>query len=249
MITLSGISKTFNKGNPNEVNLLHDFNLEINKNDFIVVVGSNGSGKTTLLNIIAGTIRVDSGSVILDEKEITHLKDYERSRWLARIFQNPLAGTAPDLTILENFRLAALRTSNKGIKIGTGEKFKKNVRDRLKILNLGLENKLDQDMGSLSGGQRQALALLMAIMDDTRLLLLDEPAAALDPKTSELIMDLAYKVIKEFNLTALLVTHQLKDVVGYGNRVIQMKEGQIIRDFRKNDKEKLNISNIYDWFN
>ena len=249
MITLSGISKTFNKGNPNEVNLLHDFNLEINKNDFIVVVGSNGSGKTTLLNIIAGTIRVDSGSVILDEKEITHLKDYERSRWLARIFQNPLAGTAPDLTILENFRLAALRTSNKGIKIGTGEKFKKNVRDRLKILNLGLENKLDQDMGSLSGGQRQALALLMAIMDDTRLLLLDEPAAALDPKTSELIMDLAYKVIKEFNLMALLVTHQLKDVVGYGNRVIQMKEGQIIRDFRKNDKEKLNISNIYDWFN
>ena len=202
-----------------------------------------------MLNIIAGTIRVDSGSVILDEKEITHLKDYERSRWLARIFQNPLAGTAPDLTILENFRLAALRTSNKGIKIGTGEKFKKNVSDRLKILNLGLENKLDQDMGSLSGGQRQALALLMAIMDDTRLLLLDEPAAALDPKTSELIMDLAYKVIKEFNLTALLVTHQLKDVVGYGNRVIQMKEGQIIRDFRKNDKEKLNISNIYDWFN
>ena len=249
MITLSGISKTFNKGNPNEVNLLHDFNLEINKNDFIVIVGSNGSGKTTLLNIIAGTIRVDSGSVTLDEKEITHFKDYERSRWLARIFQNPLAGTAPDLTILENFRLAALRTSNKGIKIGTGEKFKKNVRDRLKILNFGLENKLDQDMGSLSGGQRQALALLMAIMDDTRLLLLDEPAAALDPKTSELIMDLAYKVIKEFNLTALLVTHQLKDVVGYGNRVIQMKEGQIIRDFRKNDKEKLNISNIYDWFN
>ena len=249
MITLSGISKTFSKGNPNEINLLNNFNLEIKKNDFIIVVGSNGSGKSTLLNIIAGTIRIDTGYIYLDEKEISQLKDYKRSRWLARIFQNPLAGTAPDLTILENFRLASLRTRNKGLKIGTGEKFKEKVRDRMAVLNLGLENKLDREMGSLSGGQRQALALLMAIMDDTKLLLLDEPTAALDPRTSALIMDLADKVIKEFNLTALLVTHQMKDVISYGNRVIQMKEGQIIRDFRKNGKEQLNISDIYEWFN
>ena len=248
MISLSGISKTFSKGSPNEISLLNNFNLEIKKNDFIIVVGSNGSGKSTLLNIIAGAIRIDEGSIYLDEKEISKYHDYERSRWLARIFQNPLAGTAPDLTILENFRLASLRTSNKGLKIGTGEKFKEKVRDRIAVLNLGLENKLDQEMGSLSGGQRQALALLMAIMDETRLLLLDEPTAALDPRTSVLIMDLADKVIKEFNLTAILVTHQIKDVIGYGNRVIQMKEGQIIRDFRKEGKEQLNITDIFEWF-
>ncbi len=248
MISLSGISKTFNKGNPNEISLLNNFNLEIKKNDFIIVVGSNGSGKSTLLNIIAGAIQIDRGSIFLNEKEISKIKDYKRSLWLARIFQNPLAGTAPDLTILENFRLASLRTKNKALTIGTGVKFKEKVRERIAVLNLGLENKLDQEMGSLSGGQRQALSLLMSIMDDTKLLLLDEPTAALDPRTSVLIMDLANKVIKEFNLTALLVTHQMKDVIGYGNRVIQMKEGQIIRDFRKEGEEQLILTDIYKWF-
>ena len=249
MITISSISKTFNKGNPNEQKIFRNFNLEILKNDFIIVVGSNGSGKSTLLNLLAGTVFADEGSIYLDKKDISKYKEYKRSVWIARIFQNPLAGTASELSILENFRLAALRTKRKGLTIGTGDKFKSVVKEKIRILNLGLENKLTMSMGSLSGGQRQALALLMAIMDDTRLLLLDEPAAALDPKTSDLIMDLAEKVIKEFNLTALLVTHQLKDVVGYGNRVIQMKEGQIIRDFRKSDKEELIISDIYEWFN
>ena len=229
MISLNGISKTFSKGSPNEVNLLINFNLEINQNDFIIVVGSNGSGKSTLLNILAGVVRINEGSIVLDEKDITQSKDYKRSRWLARIFQNPLAGTAPDLSILENFRLASIRTGSKGLRIGTDKKFRAKVRDRIAVLNLGLENKLDQEMGSLSGGQRQALALLMAIMDETRLLLLDEPTAALDPRTSELILNLADKVIKEYSLTALLVTHQIKDVVNFGNRVIQMKEGKIDR--------------------
>lgn len=249
MISLNGISKTFSKGSPNEVNLLINFNLEINQNDFIIVVGSNGSGKSTLLNILAGVVRINEGSIVLDEKDITQSKDYKRSRWLARIFQNPLAGTAPDLSILENFRLASIRTGSKGLRIGTDKKFRAKVRDRIAVLNLGLENKLDQEMGSLSGGQRQALALLMAIMDETRLLLLDEPTAALDPRTSELIMNLADKVIKEYSLTALLVTHQIKDVVNFGNRVIQMKEGKIIRDLRKTEKEKLNIAEINEWFN
>ncbi len=249
MISLNGISKTFSKGSPNEVNLLINFNLEINQNDFIIVVGSNGSGKSTLLNILAGVVRINEGSIVLDEKDITQSKDYKRSRWLARIFQNPLAGTAPDLSILENFRLASIRTGSKGLRIGTDKKFRAKVRDRIAVLNLGLENKLDQEMGSLSGGQRQALALLMAIMDETRLLLLDEPTAALDPRTSELIMNLADKVIKEYSLTALLVTHQIKDVVNFGNRVIQMKEGKIIRDIRKTEKEKLKIADINEWFN
>ena len=249
MISLNGISKTFSKGSPNEVNLLINFNLEINQNDFIIVVGSNGSGKSTLLNILAGVVRINEGSIVLDEKDITQSKDYKRSRWLARIFQNPLAGTAPDLSILENFRLASIRTGSKGLRIGTDKKFRAKVRDRIAVLNLGLENKLDQEMGSLSGGLRQSLALLMAIMDETRLLLLDEPTAALDPRTSELIMNLADKVIKEFSLTALLVTHQIKDVVNFGNRVIQMKEGKIIRDIRKTEKEKLKIADINEWFN
>ena len=249
MISLKEISKTFSKGSPNEVNLLNNFNLEIKKNDFIIVVGSNGSGKSTLLNILAGVVRINEGSIILDDKDISQSKDYKRSRWLARIFQNPLAGTAPDLSILENFRLASIRTSSKGFRIGTDKKFRAKVRERISVLNLGLENKLDQDMRSLSGGQRQALALLMAIMDETRLILLDEPTAALDPRTSELIMNLADKVIKEYSLTALLVTHQIKDVVGFGNRVIQMKEGKIIRDLKKIEKEKLSIADIYEWFN
>lgn len=249
MISLKGISKTFSKGSPNEINLLNNFNLEIKKNDFIIVVGSNGSGKSTLLNILAGVVRINEGSIILDDKDISQSKDYKRSRWLARIFQNPLAGTAPDLSILENFRLASIRTSSKGFKIGTDKKFRAKVRDRIAVLNLGLENKLDQEIGSLSGGQRQALALLMAIMDETRLILLDEPTAALDPRTSELIMNLADKVIKEYSLTALLVTHQIKDVVGFGNRVLQMKEGKIIRDLKKIEKEKLSIADIYEWFN
>ena len=249
MISLNGISKTFSKGSPNEVNLLINFNLEINQNDFIIVVGSNGSGKSTLLNILAGVVRINKGSIVLDEKDITQSKDYKRSRWLARIFQNPLAGTAPDLSILENFRLASIRTGSKGLRIGTDKKFRAKVRDRIAVLNLGLENKLDQEMGSLSGGQRQALALLMAIMDETRLLLLDEPTAALDPRTSELILNLADKVIKEYSLTALLVTHQIKDVVNFGNRVIQMKEGKIIRDLRKTEKEKLILADINEWFN
>lgn len=249
MISLRGISKTFAKGSPNEVNLLNDFNLEIKKNDFIIVVGSNGSGKSTLLNILAGVVRINEGSIFLDDKDISQSKDFKRSRWLARIFQNPLAGTAPDLSILENFRLASIRTGSKGLRIGTDKKFRAKVRDRIAVLNLGLENKLDREMGSLSGGQRQALTLLMAIMDETRLLLLDEPTAALDPRTSELIMNLADKVIKEYCLTALLVTHQIKDVLGFGNRVIQMKEGKIIRDMLKIEIEKLSITDIYEWFN
>ncbi len=248
MIKLKSINKTFAKGSPNEIRLFSDFNLEIRKNDFIIVIGSNGSGKSSLLNLIAGTIFPDEGTIFLDDKEISHLKDYQRSRWLARIFQNPLAGTASELTILENFRLASLRTGSKGLYVGTNEKFRSTVKERISILNLGLENKIDQVMGSLSGGQRQALALLMSIMDDTELLLLDEPTAALDPKTSELIMRLTNRVIREYKLTALLVTHNLKDVVEYGTRIIQMKEGRVERDIVKSKSDELNMKIVYEWF-
>lgn len=248
MIKLTSISKTFNKGNPNESEIFSGFNLEIHKNDFIILAGSNGSGKSTLLNLIAGNIKPDNGSITLDGNEISSYNDFARSRWIARIFQNPQLGTAPELTVFENFRLAALRTKRKTLKIGTTEKFKSIVREKISTLKLGLENKLDVEMGSLSGGQRQSLALLMAIMDDTKLLLLDEPAAALDPRTSELIMQLTEKVIKEYNLTALLVTHSIKDITRFGNRIIQMKEGKIVRDFEKKVNELLSPASVLEWF-
>lgn len=249
MIKLSGIRKTFGKGSPNEIRILDNFNLEVMKGDFIVVVGSNGSGKTTLLNLIAGTVKPDSGSITFEGNDITGLKDFNRSKWIARIFQNPLAGTAPDLTVLENFRLASQRTKPKGLITGTGNKFRALVKEKISVLNLGLENKLEQSMGSLSGGQRQALSLLMAIMDDTKILLLDEPTAALDPKTSLLILELAKKVINEYGLTAIMVTHQISDIIEYGNRVIQMKEGRIIRDIHGKDRKLFTMNEVYEWFN
>jgi len=248
MIRLDSISKTLSKGSPNETKIFRELNLDILKNDFIILVGSNGSGKSTLLNLLAGTMFPDNGKIFFDENDVTRIRDYKRSKWIARIFQNPNAGTAPELSILENFRLASLRTKSKGLSIGTGDKFKSHVREKVSFLNLGLENKLNMVMGNLSGGQRQALTLLMAIMDETKLLLLDEPIAALDPPTSELILKLASKVIQDYDLTAVLVTHQIKDVIGFGNRVIQLKEGQIIRDFKKNAEHELNMKDIYEWF-
>jgi putative ABC transport system ATP-binding protein len=249
MINLKGISKSFRKGSPDEIKLFDNLNLEIKKNEFVVVIGSNGSGKSTLLNLIAGTLFPDSGSIYFEEKNISNKKDFERSEWIARIFQNPLSGTASELSILENFRLASLRRRPKGFTIGTSKKFRSKVQEKVSILNLGLENKIDRAMGSLSGGQRQALALVMAIMDETNLLLLDEPTAALDPQTSDLIMRLTKRVILEYKLTALLVTHNIKDVLDYGNRIIQMKEGLIVRDILKEKSDELKMNIVYEWFN
>ena len=248
MISIADISKSFGKGSPNEVCVFKDFNLEIASKEFVVIVGSNGSGKTTLLNILAGATLQDKGKIMLDDENISLLKDYQRSKWIARIFQNPLAGTAPELTILENFRLASLRSHRKGLSIGTNDQFRKNVRERISVLNLGLENKLDQAMNNLSGGQRQALTLMMAIMDETKLLLMDEPTAALDPSTSVRIMDLAKTVISEFGLTALLVTHNVKDVINYGNRVILLKDGRIECDIANSQKDELKMNDVYQWF-
>jgi putative ABC transport system ATP-binding protein len=246
LIKLNNISKTFRR--PDDVVVFSNFDFELSEGEFAVVVGANGSGKSTLLNLIAGTEMCDSGSILLDGKDVTRLKDYQRSKWISRIFQNPLTGTAPELTILENFRLASLRTKKKGFRIGTNENFRKVVQQKISVLNLGLENKLDQKVGTLSGGQRQSLSLLMSIADETRLLLMDEPTAALDPKTSQLVMQLADKMIHENKLTALLVTHQLRDVVQYGTRIIQLTEGAIAKDIRKDQKSGLTLAEVYEWF-
>jgi putative tryptophan/tyrosine transport system ATP-binding protein len=248
MILLKQLSKTFSSGTVNETKAVQDISLSIPAGDFVVIVGSNGSGKSTLLNILAGTVIADQGEIFFNDRSVSHLKEHQRSKWIARVFQNPLAGTAPDLTVIDNFRLAALRTRRKTLKTGTDKKFREHVKERISMLSLGLENKTEQLMGSLSGGQRQALTLIMAVMDDATILLMDEPTAALDPKTSELLMQQAAKIIAGFNLTTILVTHQLRDAHAYGNRIIQMQEGKIIRDLDAEMKKKLHLNEIFTWF-
>ena len=248
MIELKNISKTFGWNSNATVPALQDVSLKLDNGSFTVVVGANGSGKSTLLNILAGTVKADTGAVLIDEKDITRSPDYRRSKWVARIFQNPLMGTAPDLSILENFRLASLRSEPKKLRIGTGAGFRNRVKDKIAILNLGLENKLDQPIGELSGGQRQALTLLMATMDESKILLMDEPTAALDPKMAAVILNLANDIIRESRMTALLVTHHLKDARTYGDRIIRMHEGKIANDLNRESKAKLGLPDLFRWF-
>ena len=248
MIDLSSIHKTFNKGKPNEVNALNGIDLHITRGEFVVIVGANGSGKSTLLNIIAGSIQPSAGTISLGGKIVNNLPDHKRSRWIARVFQNPLSGTAPDLSILDNFRLAALRTHKKGLGIGVNDAFIQQVKDRIAVLNMGLENKINQPMGTLSGGQRQALTLLMSVMDDCKILLLDEPTAALDPRSAEIVMRTADKLISDFSLTSILITHNLKYAFTYGNRIIQMSEGRIIHDKDTASKSQLKQTDLFEWF-
>jgi putative ABC transport system ATP-binding protein len=248
MILLRNIKKIFNKGKANEIKAIADLSLQIEKGEFVVVIGSNGSGKTTLLNIIEGAEIPNSGTVEINGNDVTRLPEYKRSRWVARVFQNPNHGTAPDLSIMDNFRLAALRTRSKNLRIGTDTAFKKTVQDKIAALGMGLENKITQSMGNLSGGQRQALTLLMSVMDHTDILLLDEPTAALDPKSSLVVMNLAARVHEELGITTILITHNLKDAWQYGNRLIQMQEGKIVRDIRADEKSTLLLPDMYAWF-
>lgn len=248
MIDLKSIHKTFNRGRANQVDAIRGINLSIAEKEFLVIVGSNGSGKTTLLNLIAGSILPSSGSINIDGNNVTKLPDYKRSEWIARVFQNPLSGTAPDLSILDNFRLAAIRTKAKGLSIGINEPFKKSVKEKIAMLGMGLEKKIEQPMGTLSGGQRQALTLLMSIMDNCKVLLLDEPTAALDPRSAEVVMQTADKLTIEFGLTTILITHNLKEAFTYGNRIIQMAEGHITKDLGRQEKLNLKQNDIFDWF-
>jgi putative ABC transport system ATP-binding protein len=248
MIQFKSVSKIFNEGKANEVKALQNINLEVSAEEFVILVGANGSGKSTLMNALSGSFRIDSGSIFIENQSLNSLADYQRSKWIARIFQNPLSGTAPELSILDNFRLASLRTKPKGFRVGISNSFKKEVQEKIALLEMGLENKLQQEVGTLSGGQRQALTLVMAIMDEAKIFLMDEPSAALDPKSAKNLMRKAQQIIQEFKLTCLLVTHDLKDAHQYGNRIIQMREGKIIKDLDQTQKQALQINDLFAWF-
>ena len=248
MIKVTALNKVYNKGKANQVNAITNVNLTIPDGEFLVVVGANGSGKSTLLNLIAGSVLPTSGTVTIDGDDVTNLADYDRSQWIARVFQNPMSGTASELSILDNFRLAAIRTKAKGLTIGVNEAFKAKVMQTIATLGMGLENKIEQPMGTLSGGQRQALTLLMSVMDSCKVLLLDEPTAALDPRSATIVMQTAQKLTEEFKLTTILITHNLKDAYTYGNRIIQMAEGEIIKDIETDNKAKLKQADLFDWF-
>ena len=248
MVKIEGVTKIFNRQSADEIIALKDVSLQIASGEFVILLGSNGSGKSTLLNILAGLYAPDTGKIFLDGEDVPSQQEHRRSRSISRVFQNPLSGTAAGLSVLENFRMAALRTQNKSFRTGTGVSFRNQVREKIATIGLGLENKLDVPMGTLSGGQRQSLTLLMSVMDETKLLLMDEPASALDPKTAELVMRIAGTIIRDNKLTAILVTHQLKDAVQYGDRILMMSEGQIRRDVKNEEKKKLRAEEIFSWF-
>ena len=249
MLELQHIHKMYNPGTINEICLFEDFNLKIEDGQFVSVVGSNGSGKTSMLNIICGSIPVDAGKILVNGVDISRQKDYIRHRRIGRVFQDPSKGTCPSMTILENMSLADNKGRFYGLGRGTNKARIDYYREQLAQLGLGLEDKLHVKVGSLSGGQRQAMALLMSTMTPIEFLILDEHTAALDPKTAELIMELTDKIVKEKNLTTVMVTHNLRYAVEYGNRLIMMHQGHCVMDKAGKDKAKLVVDDLLDQFN
>lgn len=248
MLSISHISKTYHAGTAEEVKALQDISLEVPAGEFVVIIGTNGSGKSTLLQLIQGARLPSAGTISLNGAPISHLPEHKRSPWISMVFQNPAHGTAPDLSIIENFRLASLRTQNKGLGIGNNKKFRQHVKEKVASLGMGLENKIDQSIGSLSGGQRQALTLLMGVMDNTSLLLMDEPTAALDPKSARIVMELAEKINRELGITLLLITHSMKDALQFGNRLIMFDRGTIVKDLDQSAKKSLTHTDMLEWF-
>ena len=249
MLELKNIYKYYNPGTVNEMCLFENYNLTVKDGEFVSVVGSNGSGKTSMLNIICGSIPVENGKIFLDGKDITNEKEYKRNRKIGRVDQNPAFGTCPSMTILENMSLADHKGKFFGLQRGVSKKRMEYYQELLKPLNLGLEDKMHVKVGSLSGGQRQAMALLMSTMTPIEFLILDEHTAALDPKTAEIIMELTGKIVKEKKLTAIMVTHNLRYAVEYGDRILMMHQGQNVMDCGGAEKAAVSIDNILAKFN
>lgn len=249
MLELREIQKYYNPGTVNEMCLFDHFNLRVEKGEFVSVVGSNGSGKTSMLNIICGSIPLEGGQILIGDKDITKEKEYKRNRRIGRVYQNPALGTCPSMTILENMALADHKGRTYGLSLGTNKGRILYYKELLSQLNLGLEDKLEVKVGALSGGQRQAMALLMSTMTPIEFLILDEHTAALDPKTADLIMELTDKIVKEKNLTTIMVTHNLRYAVEYGDRLLMMHQGEVVLDRNKEEKKVTSVEDILKLFN
>lgn len=244
MLKVTNISKTFNPGTVNEKTALNGVDLNLNNGDFVTVIGGNGAGKSSLLNAIAGTWRPDSGKIEIDDIDVTSMAEFKRAKFLGRVFQDPMMGTAATMGIEENLALAARRGKHRGLRWGIKAAEREQYRELLASLDLGLEERLTSKVGLLSGGQRQALTLLMASLQKPKLLLLDEHTAALDPKTAQKVLEISDKIISENNLTTLMITHNMRDAIAHGNRLIMMHEGKIILDISGEAKKNLTVEDL-----
>ncbi len=248
MLEVKGLYKTFNPGSVNEKKALQGIDLTLNDGDFVTVIGGNGAGKSTMLNMIAGVYPVDRGTITIDGIDVTKLSEHRRAKYIGRVFQDPRMGTAADMWLEENLAIANRRGRFRGLSWAISAKERREFREMLAKLDLGLEERLTTKVGLLSGGQRQAVTLLMAVMNDPKLLLLDEHTAALDPKTARNVLELSDRFIEENHLTALMVTHNMRDAIAHGNRLIMMNEGRIILDVSGEEKKNLTVEELLEEF-
>ncbi len=248
MLKIEGVYKTFNPGTINEKKALNGIDLTLNEGDFVTVIGGNGAGKSTMLNMVAGVYPVDCGTIKIDDNDVTKLPEHKRAKYLGRVFQDPMTGTAADMEIVENLAIASRRGKVRGLKPGVTKKEKVGYKELLKSLDLGLEDRLTSKVGLLSGGQRQAITLLMATLQKPKVLLLDEHTAALDPKTAAKVLEITENIVKENNLTTIMITHNMKDAIRIGNRLIMMNNGKIIYDVRGEEKKALQVSDLLQKF-
>ena len=248
MLDIKNVEKTFNPGTINEKKALNGINLHLDEGDFVTVIGGNGAGKSTMLNMVAGVYPVDCGSIVIDGVDVTRLPEYKRAKYLGRVFQDPMTGTAADMQIEENLALAARRGKTRLLRVGITAKERKEYKELLKILDLGLEERLTAKVGLLSGGQRQALTLLMSTLKKPKVLLLDEHTAALDPKTAKKVLDITEEIVQKNNLTTIMITHNMADAIRVGNRLIMMNNGKIIFDVSGEEKKKLTVADLLEKF-
>ena len=248
MLKIENVYKTFNAGTVNEKIALQGLNLHLKEGDFVTVIGGNGAGKSTMLNAVTGVFGVDSGKILVDGVDVSHLPEYKRAKYIGRVFQDPMMGTAATMQIEENLALAARRGNPRTLRIGITKAEREEYKEKLKILDLGLEDRMTAKVGLLSGGQRQALTLLMATLQKPKLLLLDEHTAALDPKTASKVLDATQKIVEKDHLTTLMITHNMRDAIAYGNRLIMMYNGHIVVDVSGEEKKNLTVEQLLNLF-